>query len=82
LVFGDDLPNFDQRNIFGRMALLLNGALKVSGESGRNLISSSDLSNRGLGSSRGFTANNNFGSNSGLLSSSRRRLLSDFRSNI
>jgi hypothetical protein len=82
LVFGDDLPNFDQRNIFGRMAPPLNSALKILGEFGGGLVSGTDISSRAFGSSRGLSANNSFNSNNRLLSNSRGCLLSDFGGSI
>jgi hypothetical protein len=86
LIFGHNLPNFDQGSVFGRILPPLYGELKVLGEFGGGFIPREsglrDISSRGFGSSGGLSGDSNFSFNSGLSSSIRDSLLANFRCNI
>jgi hypothetical protein len=85
LIFGNNLPNFDQGNMFGRILPPLYGELKFLGEFGGGFIPRTsglrDIGSRGFGSSGGLNGDSNFSFGSGL-SSSRYRLLANFESSI
>jgi hypothetical protein len=86
LIFGDNLPNFDQGSVFGRMLPPLYGKLKLFGEFGRGFIPREsglrDIGSRDFGSNGGLSGDSNFSFNSGLSSSIRYSLLANFGSNI
>jgi hypothetical protein len=71
LIFGNNLPNFEQGSTFDRILPPLNGEFKFLGEFGGSLVTGAsgqrDISSRGFGSG-GFNRGNGFSSNRGLRS--------------
>jgi hypothetical protein len=86
LIFGNNLPNFDQGSVFGRILPPLYGEFKLLGEFRGGFIPREsglrDIGSRGFDSSGGFSGDSNFSFNSGLSSSNRYSLLANFGSNI
>jgi hypothetical protein len=64
LIFGNNLPNFDQGSVFGRILPPLYGELKLLGEFGGGFIPREsglrDIGSRGFSSSRGLSGDSNF----------------------
>jgi hypothetical protein len=86
LIFGNNLPNFEQGSMFGRILPPLNGEFKFLGEFGGSLVTGvsgqRDFGSRGFGSSGGFNRGSNFSINSGLSSNNKYSLFANFRSSI
>jgi hypothetical protein len=86
LIFRNNLPNFDQGSVFGRMLPPLYGKLKLFGEFGRGFIPREsglrDIGSRDFSSNGGLSGDSNFSFNSGLISSIRCNLLANFGSSI
>jgi hypothetical protein len=86
LIFGNNLPNFDQGSVFGRILPPLYGELKLFGEFGGGFIPREsglrDIGSRGFDSNGGLSGDNNISFNSGLSSSIRYSLFANLRSNI
>jgi hypothetical protein len=86
LIFGNNLPNFDQGSVFGRILPPLYSELKLFGEFGGDFIPREsglrDIGSRGFGSNEGLRGGSNISSDSGLISSSRNSLLVNFGSSI
>jgi hypothetical protein len=81
LIFGNNLPNFDQGSVFGRILPPLYSELKLFGEFGGGFIPrESEL--RDIGSNWGLSRGSNSSSDSGLIISSRNSLLVNFGSSI
>jgi hypothetical protein len=86
LIFGNNLPNFDQRSAFGRTRPPLYSELKLFGEFGGDFIPREsglrDIGSRGFSSNRGLRGGSNVSSNGGLISSGRDSLLGNIGSSI
>jgi hypothetical protein len=86
LIFGNNLPNFEQGSTFGRILPPLNGEFKFLGEFRGSLVTGAsgqrDIGSRGFGSSGGFNRGSNFSSNSGLSGNSKYSLFANLGSSI
>jgi hypothetical protein len=86
LIFGNNLPNFEQGSTFDRILPPLNGEFKFLGDFGGSLVTGAcgqrDIDSRGFGSSGGFNRGNGFSSNRGFSSNDDYNLLANFRSSI
>jgi hypothetical protein len=86
LIVGNNLPNFDQGNVFGGILPPLYSELKLFGEFGGGFIPREsglrDISSRGFSSNGGLRGGSNVTSDSGLFSSGRNSLLVNFGSSI
>jgi hypothetical protein len=86
LIFGNNLPNFEQGSTFDRILPPLNGEFKFLGEFGGSLVMGAsgqrNIGSRGFRSSAGFNRGNGFSSNSGFSSNDKYSLFANFGSSI